>query len=91
MAVVVKVTDSCYDFEPSTTEDPPCRRAMLVTSVESSNVLPLCDVNIHSLTHLGLDPRRYGTALNVTNHQTRWAAIVLSHLMILVQNSNEST
>ncbi|GFU77571.1 hypothetical protein TNCV_3499431 [Trichonephila clavipes] len=41
---VVKVTDSwlaCHEFEPSTTEDPPCRGAMYVKSVDSSNVLPL--------------------------------------------------
>ncbi|GFW46459.1 hypothetical protein TNCV_4811471 [Trichonephila clavipes] len=41
---MVKVTDSwvvCHEFESSTTEDSPCREAMRVTSVESSNVLPL--------------------------------------------------
>ncbi|GFS55421.1 hypothetical protein TNCV_1627051 [Trichonephila clavipes] len=41
---VVKVSDRgwpCYEFEPSTTKDPPCRAAMLVKSVESSTVLPL--------------------------------------------------
>ncbi|GFV94569.1 hypothetical protein TNCV_3826361 [Trichonephila clavipes] len=41
---VVKVSDRglpCHEFEPSTTKDPPCRGAMHVTSVESSNVLPL--------------------------------------------------
>ncbi|GFT17607.1 hypothetical protein TNCV_2587211 [Trichonephila clavipes] len=31
----------CHEFEPSTTKDPPCREAMHVKSVESSNVLPL--------------------------------------------------
>ncbi|GFT23010.1 hypothetical protein TNCV_1857881 [Trichonephila clavipes] len=39
-----KVTDSwqaCHEFEPSADEDPPCRGAMHVKSVESSNVLPL--------------------------------------------------
>ncbi|GFW56852.1 complement C3 [Trichonephila clavipes] len=30
-----------HEFEPSTTKDPPCRGAMQVKSVESSNVLPL--------------------------------------------------
>ncbi|GFV32381.1 hypothetical protein TNCV_1676671 [Trichonephila clavipes] len=41
---VVKVTDSwlaCHEFEPSTTDDPPCRGAMSVKSVASSNFLPL--------------------------------------------------
>ncbi|GFV05552.1 hypothetical protein TNCV_227631 [Trichonephila clavipes] len=41
---VIKVTDSwpaSHEFEPSTTEDPACRRVMYVKSVESSNVLPL--------------------------------------------------
>ncbi|GFW29180.1 uncharacterized protein TNCV_4132561 [Trichonephila clavipes] len=41
---VVKVSDRggpCHEFEPSTTKDPPCRAAMQVKSVESSNVLPL--------------------------------------------------
>ncbi|GFV37515.1 uncharacterized protein TNCV_127261 [Trichonephila clavipes] len=39
---VVKLTDSwpaCHEFEPSTTEDQPCRVAMYVKSVKSSNVL----------------------------------------------------
>ncbi|GFW95482.1 uncharacterized protein TNCV_1721841 [Trichonephila clavipes] len=43
-SLVVKVTDSwsdCHEFEPSTAEDPPCRGAMHVKPVESSNVLPL--------------------------------------------------
>ncbi|GFY16550.1 hypothetical protein TNCV_735771 [Trichonephila clavipes] len=31
----------CYEFEPSTTKDPPCRGEMLVKSFESSNVLLL--------------------------------------------------
>ncbi|GFW50582.1 hypothetical protein TNCV_2888851 [Trichonephila clavipes] len=31
------------EFESSTTKDPPCRGAMHVKSVESSNVLPLED------------------------------------------------
>ncbi|GFT05183.1 hypothetical protein TNCV_122451 [Trichonephila clavipes] len=31
----------CYEFEPSTTKDPPCSGEMLVKSVESSNVLLL--------------------------------------------------
>ncbi|GFV55690.1 hypothetical protein TNCV_754901 [Trichonephila clavipes] len=35
---------SCHEFEPSTTKDPPCRAAMHVKSVESSNVLPWCGV-----------------------------------------------
>ncbi|GFY04429.1 uncharacterized protein TNCV_4415171 [Trichonephila clavipes] len=42
-SLVVKVTDSwstCHEFEPNTAEDPPCRGAMHVKSVESSNVLP---------------------------------------------------
>ncbi|GFY21763.1 hypothetical protein TNCV_1169071 [Trichonephila clavipes] len=30
-----------HEFEPGTTKDPPCRVAMQVKSVESSNVLPL--------------------------------------------------
>ncbi|GFX77653.1 hypothetical protein TNCV_1105701 [Trichonephila clavipes] len=41
---VVKVSDRgwpCHEFEPSTTKDPPCRGAMHVKSIESSNVLPL--------------------------------------------------
>ncbi|GFX84065.1 uncharacterized protein TNCV_4858731 [Trichonephila clavipes] len=48
--LVVKVTDSshmtlcymaCHGFESSTSEDSPCRGAMHVKSVESSNVLTL--------------------------------------------------
>ncbi|GFX37587.1 hypothetical protein TNCV_3201111 [Trichonephila clavipes] len=42
---VVKVTDSwlmCHEIEPSNTEDPPCREAMHVKFVESSNVLVWC-------------------------------------------------
>ncbi|GFT72866.1 hypothetical protein TNCV_1891741 [Trichonephila clavipes] len=34
-----------HEFEPSTTKDPPCRAAMHVKSVESSNVLPWCGGN----------------------------------------------
>ncbi|GFV56074.1 uncharacterized protein TNCV_2266601 [Trichonephila clavipes] len=43
-SLVVKVMDSwpaCHEFEPSATKDPPCREAMHVKSVGSSNVLPL--------------------------------------------------
>ncbi|GFY10811.1 4-hydroxyphenylpyruvate dioxygenase-like protein [Trichonephila clavipes] len=43
-SLVVKVTDSwlaCQDFEPSTTEKPPCWGAMHVKSVECSKILPL--------------------------------------------------
>ncbi|GFW72855.1 hypothetical protein TNCV_1266981 [Trichonephila clavipes] len=43
-SLMVKITDSwlsCHEFEPSTTKDPPCREAMRVKSVESSNVLLL--------------------------------------------------
>ncbi|GFV87817.1 hypothetical protein TNCV_780991 [Trichonephila clavipes] len=32
---------ACHEFEPSSIEDPSCRGAMDVKSVESSNVLPL--------------------------------------------------
>ncbi|GFX73491.1 hypothetical protein TNCV_3403021 [Trichonephila clavipes] len=32
---------ACQEFEPSATEDPPCRGAMHVESVEISNFLPL--------------------------------------------------
>ncbi|GFT73353.1 uncharacterized protein TNCV_4009631 [Trichonephila clavipes] len=42
--LVVRVTHSwpaCHEFEPSTAEDPPCRGAMLVEFVESSEVLSL--------------------------------------------------
>ncbi|GFU54311.1 hypothetical protein TNCV_576871 [Trichonephila clavipes] len=41
----VKVSDRdwhCHEFEPSTTKDPPCRAAMHVKSVESSNVFRWC-------------------------------------------------
>ncbi|GFU82244.1 uncharacterized protein TNCV_1145741 [Trichonephila clavipes] len=41
---VVKVKDSCpacHKFEQNTVEDPPCRGAMNVKSVDSSNVLLL--------------------------------------------------
>ncbi|GFV19138.1 hypothetical protein TNCV_3223561 [Trichonephila clavipes] len=41
-SLVVKVTDSwpaCHQFQPSTAEDPPCRGAMHVKSVKSSNIL----------------------------------------------------
>ncbi|GFU52863.1 hypothetical protein TNCV_2254791 [Trichonephila clavipes] len=51
MAVVPSVQGigswlACQEFDPSTTQDPPCRSAMHVTSIESSNVLPLvwCEV-----------------------------------------------
>ncbi|GFW75653.1 hypothetical protein TNCV_4428361 [Trichonephila clavipes] len=43
-SLVVNVTNSWlafHEFEPSTMEDPPCRVAMHVKTVESSNVLPL--------------------------------------------------
>ncbi|GFU83973.1 uncharacterized protein TNCV_560991 [Trichonephila clavipes] len=43
-SLVVKVTDSwpaCQEFEPSTAENPPCRGATHIKSVERSNVLPL--------------------------------------------------
>ncbi|GFW26961.1 phosphatase and actin regulator 2 [Trichonephila clavipes] len=42
--LVVKVTDSwltCHEFEPCTTEELPCRGAMHIESVKSSNILPL--------------------------------------------------
>ncbi|GFV27971.1 hypothetical protein TNCV_132881 [Trichonephila clavipes] len=32
---------ACYEFEPSTYKDPPCRGAMRVKSVKRFNVLPL--------------------------------------------------
>ncbi|GFV78575.1 hypothetical protein TNCV_1888811 [Trichonephila clavipes] len=32
---------ACHEFEPSTIKDPPCRGAIHVKSVESSNVFPL--------------------------------------------------
>ncbi|GFX63436.1 integrase catalytic domain-containing protein [Trichonephila clavipes] len=32
---------ACHEFEPSTTKDPPCKDAMLIKSVVSSNVFPL--------------------------------------------------
>ncbi|GFT46920.1 hypothetical protein TNCV_1720371 [Trichonephila clavipes] len=32
---------ACHEFEPSTTKDPPCKGAMLIKSVVSSNVLSL--------------------------------------------------
>ncbi|GFU21363.1 hypothetical protein TNCV_2434771 [Trichonephila clavipes] len=32
---------ACHEFEPSANEDPSCREAMHVNSVESSNLLPL--------------------------------------------------
>ncbi|GFV83338.1 hypothetical protein TNCV_1900641 [Trichonephila clavipes] len=40
----VKITNSwsvCPEFEPSTAEDPLCRGAMHVKSIEISNILPL--------------------------------------------------
>ncbi|GFU26607.1 hypothetical protein TNCV_1837351 [Trichonephila clavipes] len=43
-SLVAKVTDlwqTCHDFEHSVVEDPYCRGAMDVKSVESLNVLPL--------------------------------------------------
>ncbi|GFT03302.1 hypothetical protein TNCV_2984871 [Trichonephila clavipes] len=43
-SLVVNVTESwpvCYEFEPCIAEYPPCREAMYVKYVESSNVLPL--------------------------------------------------
>ncbi|GFS55502.1 hypothetical protein TNCV_1627491, partial [Trichonephila clavipes] len=43
-SLVVKVMDSwaaCHEFKPNTAEDSPCRGAMHVKFVESSNVLPL--------------------------------------------------
>ncbi|GFV37914.1 hypothetical protein TNCV_2663271 [Trichonephila clavipes] len=47
---MVKVSDHggpCHEFEPSPTKDSPCRAAMNVKSVESSNILPL-NLNNHS-------------------------------------------
>ncbi|GFX18007.1 transposable element Tcb1 transposase [Trichonephila clavipes] len=44
---MIRVSDqACYEFEPSTTKDPPCRGAMHVNSAKSATVLPLvwCDV-----------------------------------------------
>ncbi|GFV47114.1 hypothetical protein TNCV_198091 [Trichonephila clavipes] len=41
---VIKASDSgwpCHEFEPTTTKNSPCRAAMHVKSVESSNFLPL--------------------------------------------------
>ncbi|GFU86268.1 hypothetical protein TNCV_369241 [Trichonephila clavipes] len=41
---VVKVSDRgwlCHEFEPSTTKDLPCRGAMHVKSIDSSNFFPL--------------------------------------------------
>ncbi|GFX71853.1 transposable element Tcb2 transposase [Trichonephila clavipes] len=35
------VVQTCHEFEPRTTKDPPCRAAMHIKSVESSNILPL--------------------------------------------------
>ncbi|GFU45427.1 hypothetical protein TNCV_3625551 [Trichonephila clavipes] len=43
-SLMVQVTDSytvCLEFKPTTTEDPPCREAMHVKLVKSSNILPL--------------------------------------------------
>ncbi|GFY00734.1 mariner Mos1 transposase [Trichonephila clavipes] len=47
-SLVVKAMDSwpaCHEFESSTAEDHPCRGAMDVKSVDSSNVLPLNSLN----------------------------------------------
>ncbi|GFS69980.1 hypothetical protein TNCV_747641 [Trichonephila clavipes] len=40
-SLVVKAMDSCHQFVPSTTKEPPCRGAMHVKSVDSSNVFSL--------------------------------------------------
>ncbi|GFS88850.1 hypothetical protein TNCV_3569501 [Trichonephila clavipes] len=52
-SLVVKVTDlwpACHEFELRTTEDPPCRGAKHVRSVEVSNVLLLCLSPPHAYT-----------------------------------------
>ncbi|GFV26577.1 hypothetical protein TNCV_2102421 [Trichonephila clavipes] len=58
---VVKVLDRgwpCHEFEPKTTKDPPCRSAMHVKSVESSNVLSLVAAICHT-SHSCLDPNDF--------------------------------
>ncbi|GFV78903.1 hypothetical protein TNCV_4080031 [Trichonephila clavipes] len=41
-SLVVKAMESCREFDPSSAEDPPCRRAMHVKSVASTNVPRWC-------------------------------------------------
>ncbi|GFX41586.1 hypothetical protein TNCV_3109821 [Trichonephila clavipes] len=64
---VIKVT--CHEFESSTTKDPPCRAAMHVKSVESSNVLPfvLCGGSWERWCQFRCRPR------HLTMIQTTWS------------------
>ncbi|GFV16457.1 hypothetical protein TNCV_1526031 [Trichonephila clavipes] len=66
---VVKITDlwsACHEFEPSTTEDPPCGEAMHVKFVETLNVSPFVwwDVLEEGVSCLSLDhgPKLLGTS-----------------------------
>ncbi|GFS79546.1 uncharacterized protein TNCV_2370541 [Trichonephila clavipes] len=54
------VVKACHEFEPSITEDPPCRGSMHVKSVECSKVL-VCQV-IYS---------QFGLAIHQNDHQAR--------------------
>ncbi|GFU25958.1 hypothetical protein TNCV_5104551 [Trichonephila clavipes] len=61
-SLVAKVTDSwlaCHEFEFSTTEDPPCRGAMHVKSVESSNALPWFGLKLAALKWRWLDEYKW--------------------------------
>ncbi|GFW10400.1 hypothetical protein TNCV_5097511 [Trichonephila clavipes] len=46
---------TCHEFEPSTTKEPPCREAMYVEAVESSNVilLPWLELIVADCTRVG--------------------------------------
>ncbi|GFV68240.1 hypothetical protein TNCV_1875221 [Trichonephila clavipes] len=46
----------CHEFEPSTPKDLPCRGAMHVKSVESSNVLPLNPPGVEEESSIGAVP-----------------------------------
>ncbi|GFY10671.1 hypothetical protein TNCV_2194921 [Trichonephila clavipes] len=48
-SLVVKVTDSCptcHEFQPSTSEDPPCRGVMHVKSIEDQTSTRWCSVEV---------------------------------------------
>ncbi|GFX20233.1 hypothetical protein TNCV_1437931 [Trichonephila clavipes] len=40
----LRYRQACHEFDPSTTEDPPCKGAMFFKSVKSSNVSRWCGV-----------------------------------------------
>ncbi|GFW92595.1 hypothetical protein TNCV_519121 [Trichonephila clavipes] len=48
-ALVFKLTDTwmaCHDFEPCSAEDPPCRGAILIKSIEAQTSTHWCGVEV---------------------------------------------